>query len=144
VSPTAACDRPAQTLLSVPVLGTPYALVPPIMRRLGIALITLTALIGAAAYGQQQATVTPSQTPPHPVLQIIPDDASVNRLEVEVGAVRLTTHSGRYTFAYLPLLAPLQSTAFRPSIEMPNGLALTGTSIPQRPRTDARARVDIR
>ncbi|HEX7678488.1 MAG TPA: hypothetical protein VF713_10215 [Thermoanaerobaculia bacterium] len=114
------------------------------MRRLGIALIAVTALIGTAAYGQQPATVTPSQTPPRPVLQIIPDDSSVTRLDVEIGAVRLNTHSGRYTFAYLPLLAPLQSTAFRPSIEMPNALALTGTTIPQRPHRDARARVDIR
>jgi hypothetical protein len=114
------------------------------MRRLGIALIALTALIGIAAYGQEKAAVTPSQIPPRPVFQIIPDDASANRLDVEVGAVRLTTHSGRYTFAYLPLLAPLQGTAFRPSIEMPNALALTGTAIPQRPHTLPRPLVNIR
>ncbi len=114
------------------------------MRRLGIALIAVTALISTAAYAQEKAAVTPSQIPPRPVFQIVPDDASANRLDVEVGAVRLTTHSGRYTFAYLPLLAPLQGTAFRPSIEMPNALTMTGTAIPQRPHTNARARVDIR
>ena len=124
--------------------GTPYALVTSIMRRLGIALLAVTALIGTAVYAQEKTALTPSQIQPRPVFQIVPDDTSANRLDVEVGAVRLTTHSGRYTFAYLPLLAPLQGTAFRPSIEMPNALALTGTAIPQRPRTRARARVDIR
>jgi len=114
------------------------------MRRLGIALLAVTALISTAAYAQEKTALTPSQIPPRPVFQIIPDDATTNRLDVEVGAVRLTTHSGRYTFAYLPVLAPLQSTAFRPSIEMPNALTLTGTSIPQRPHTLPRAGVDIR
>ncbi len=103
-----------------------------------IAAIALLALISTAAYGQQTAVVTPDQTPPGPVLQIIPD-TQTNRLDVEVGAVRLTTHSGRYTFAYLPLLAPLPGTAFRPSIEMPNALALTGTTIPQKPHTRPQA-----
>ncbi len=114
------------------------------MRTLGIALLAVTALISTAAYAQEKAAVTPSQIPPRPEFQIVPDNASANRLDVEVGAVRLTTHSGRYTFAYLPLLAPLQGTAFRPSIEMPNALTLTGTAIPQRPRKNTRARVDIR
>ena len=102
--------------------------------------ITLLMLVSTAAYAQENTTVTPQR----PALQIVTDDASTNRLDVEVGAVRLTTHSGRYTFAYLPVLAPLQGTAFRPSIEMPNALALTGTSIPLRPRTRTRALVDIR
>jgi hypothetical protein len=108
-----------------------------------IAAIALLALISTAAYAQQPAAVTPAQTPPGPVLQIVPD-SSANRLDVEVGAVRLTTHSGRYTFAYLPLLAPLPGTAFRPSLEMPNALALTGTSIPQRPHTRPRAVISTR
>jgi len=108
-----------------------------------IAAIALLALISTAAYAQQSTIVTPAQTPPGPVLQIAPD-TSANRLDVEVGAVRLTTHSGRYTFAYLPLLAPLPGTAFRPSLEMPNALALTGTSIPQRPRTRPRAVINTR
>jgi hypothetical protein len=108
-----------------------------------IAAIALLALISTAAYAQQPATVTPAQTPPGPVLQIVPD-TSTNKLDVEIGAVRLTTHSGRYTFAYLPLLAPLPGTAFRPSIEMPNALALTGTSIPQKPHTRPRAVVSTR
>jgi hypothetical protein len=103
-----------------------------------IAAIALLALISTAAYAQQPAVVTSTQTPPGPVLQIVPEP-SPNRLDVEIGAVRLTTHSGRYTFAYLPLLAPLPGTAFRPSIEMPNALALTGTSIPQKPHTRPRA-----
>jgi hypothetical protein len=97
-------------------------------------------LLSTAAYGQQNTTVTPQR----PVLQIVTDDDSTRRLDVEVGAVRLTTHSGRYTVAYLPVLAPLQGTALRPSIEMPNALALMGTSIPLRPHTRPRALVDIR
>jgi len=108
-----------------------------------IAAIALLALISTAAYAQQSTIVTPAQTPPGPVLQIAPD-TSANRLDVEVGAVRLTTHSGRYTFAYLPLLAPLPGTAFRPSLEMPNALALTGTSIPQKPHTRPRAVISTR
>jgi hypothetical protein len=103
----------------------------------------LLALISTAAYAQQPVVITPDQTPPGPVLQISPDTSS-NRLDVEVGAVRLTTRSGRYTFAYLPLLAPLPGTAFRPSIEMPNALALTGTSIPQKPHTYHRAVISTR
>jgi hypothetical protein len=104
-----------------------------------LAIIVLT-LISTAAYAQQTTTVTSQR----PALQVITDDDSTSRLEVEVGAVRLTTHSGRYTFAYLPVLAPLQGTALRPSIEMPNALALTGTSIPLRPHTRPNALVDIR
>lgn len=102
--------------------------------------ITVLMLLSTAAYAQQNATVTPQQ----PALQVVTSDDSANRLDVEVGAVRLTTHSGRYTFAYLPVLAPLQGTALRPSIEMPNALALTGTSIPLRPHAPPRALVDIR
>jgi len=97
-------------------------------------------LLSTAAYAQQNTTVATQR----PALQVVTEDGSANRLDVEVGAVRLTTHSGRYTFAYLPLLAPLPGTALRPSIEMPNALALTGTSIPLRPRTRPRALVDIR
>jgi hypothetical protein len=102
--------------------------------------ISLLMLLSTAAYAQQNTTVTPQR----PALQIVTDDNPTTRLDVEVGAVRLTTHTGRYTFAYLPVLAPLQGTALRPSIEMPNALALTGTSIPLRPRTRPRALVDIR
>jgi hypothetical protein len=101
--------------------------------------ITILLLLSSAAYAQQNTTITPQQ----PALQVVTGDGSTSRLDVEVGAVRLTTHSGRYTFAYLPVLAPLQGTALRPSIEMPNALALTGTSIPLRPHTRRRALVDI-
>ncbi len=103
------------------------------MKTLGIAILML---VSSAVYAQQTTTVTPAaQTLPGPVLQVATDDASTNRLDVEAGAVRLTTRTGRYTFAYLPVLQPLQGTAFRPTIEMPNALALTGTSIPQKPHT---------
>jgi hypothetical protein len=107
------------------------------MKTLAIAVLML---VSATAYAQQNTTVTPER----PVLQVVPIDNSTSRLDVEVGAVRLTTHSGRYTFAYLPLLAPLPGTALRPSMEMPNALALTGTSIPLRPNTRPRGLVDIR
>jgi len=72
--------------------------------------ITVLMLVTTTAYAQQNTTVTPQR----PILQVVTDDNSANRLDVEVGAVRLTTHSGRYTFAYLPVLAPLQGTALRP------------------------------
>jgi hypothetical protein len=108
------------------------------------AMIAVLMLLSAAAYAQDNTRVTPTQAPPGPILQVVPNDDANNRLDVEVGAVRLTTHSGRYTLAYLPVLAPLQGTALRPSIEMPNALALTGTSIPLRPRTRPRMLVDIR
>jgi hypothetical protein len=101
------------------------------MKTLGTVLLLM---IGTAAYAQQSTPVAPEQTPVRPALQIITDDAATHRLDVEIGAVRLNTGSGRYTFAYLPLLPPLQGTAFRPSMEMPNALALTGTSIPQKRR----------
>ena len=58
--------------------------------------ITLLMLLSTAAYAQQNTTVTQQR----PALQIVTDDSSTNRLDVEVGAVRLTTHSGRYTFAW--------------------------------------------
>ena len=51
------------------------------------------------------------------------------------GVVRLTTREGRYTFAYLPVLPPLQGTALRPTLEVPNALALSGTAIPQKPHS---------
>jgi hypothetical protein len=101
------------------------------MRNLAIAVLILAS---SAAYAQQ-STPAPAVTPPQPgpVLQAAtPDDAN-SRLDVEIGAIRLKTHSGRYTVAYLPFLAPLQGTAFRPSMEMPNALALTNTTIPQKP-----------
>ena len=107
------------------------------MKRLATAVLMF---IASTAYAQQNTTVTPQR----PILQVVTNDDSANRLDVEVGAVRLTTHSGRYTFAYLPVLAPLPGTALRPSIEMPNALALTGTSIPLRPHARPRALVDIR
>jgi hypothetical protein len=102
--------------------------------------ITVLMLISTSVYAQQNTTVTPQR----PALQVVTADDATSRVDVEVGAVRLTTHSGRYTVAYLPLLAPLQGTALRPSIETPNALALTGTSIPLRPHTRSRALVDIR
>src|SRR3954471_1468974 len=108
------------------------------------AMIAVLILLATAAYAQDNTRVTPIQAPPGPALQVITNDNATNRVDVEVGAVRLTTHSGRYTFVYLPVLAPLQGTALRPSIEMPNALALTGTSIPLRPRQRPRALVDIR
>jgi hypothetical protein len=107
------------------------------MKALTIAVLML---ISTSAYAQQNTTVTPQR----PALQVVTGDESTNRVDVEVGAVRLTTHSGRYTVAYLPVLAPLQGTALRPSIETPNAFALTGTSIPLRPHTRPRGLVDIR
>jgi hypothetical protein len=106
--------------------------------------IVLLALISTTAYAQQSTPPLPAQTPPGPVLQIVPNDSSASHLDLELGSLRLTNHSGRYTFAYLPFLAPLQGTAFRSSIEMPNALALTGTTIPQRPHTRPRAFAGIR
>ncbi|MGH9424616.1 MAG: hypothetical protein ACRD3J_31875 [Thermoanaerobaculia bacterium] len=111
------------------------------MKTIGIALFVL---ISTAAFAQQSTPPQPIQTPPGPVLQIVPEDSSASHLDVEIGAIRLTNHSGRYTFAYLPLLAPLPGTAFRPSIEMPNALALTGTTIPQKPRTRVRVSAGVR
>jgi len=111
------------------------------MKTLGMAVLML---ISTAAYAQQNTSLAPAQIQPRPVLQVITNDNSANRLDVEIGAVRLTTHSGRYTVAYLPLLPPLQSTAFRPSMEMPNALALTGTSIPLRPHQRPRAIIGVR
>jgi hypothetical protein len=108
------------------------------------ATIAVLMLLATAAYAQDNTRVTPAPAPPGPVLQAVTPDDSANRIDVEAGAVRLTTHSGRYTFAYLPVLAPLQGTAFRPSMEMPNALALTGTSIPLRPHQRPRGLVDIR
>jgi len=107
-------------------------------------MIAVLMLLATAVYAQDNTRVIPAQTPSGPTFQVIAPDDAPNRLDVEVGAVRLTTHSGRYTFAYLPVLAPLQGTAFRPSMEMPNALALTGTTIPLRPRQRPRALVDIR
>jgi len=107
-------------------------------------MIAVLMLIATAAYAQDTQRVTPVQTPPGPALQVVAPADATTRVDVEVGAVRLTTHSGRYTFAYLPVLAPLPGTAFRPSMEMPNALALTGTSIPLRPHQRPRALVDIR
>lgn len=93
-------------------------------------------LAASATYAQENSAIPAiPQAPPGPVLQAVTGDAGTRRLEVEIGAVRLTTHSGRYTAAYLPFLAPLPGTAFRSSMEMPNALALTGTTIPQRPYT---------
>jgi hypothetical protein len=107
------------------------------MRTLAITILMLAA---SAAFAQQNESISPApQTPPGPVLQVATDDAATHGLDVEIGAVRLTTHSGRYTFAYLPFLAPLPGTAFRSSMEMPNALALTGTTIPQRPRFERSA-----
>jgi hypothetical protein len=100
------------------------------VKTLGIALLLMAA---TAVYAQQNTTVTPAQTQANPALRIVTEDTMSSRVDVEVGAIRLNTRSGRYTFAYLPLLAPLQGTAFRPSIEMPNAFALTGTTIPQKP-----------
>jgi hypothetical protein len=108
------------------------------------ATIAVLMLLATAAYAQDNARVTPTQAPPGPILQVVPNDDANNRVDVEVGAVRLTTHSGRYTFAYLPVLAPLQGTALRPSIETPNAFALTGTTIPLRPHMRPRVLVDIR
>src|ERR1700690_2984559 len=94
---------------------------------LGIALLLTAA---TAVYAQQDPPVTPVQIPPSPALQIVPDHFADSRVDVELGSVRLFSRSGRYTFAYLPVLAPLPGTAFGPSREMPNVFALTGTLIP--------------
>lgn len=108
-----------------------------------IALAVLL-LVGSAAYGQANTGVTTSAPAPGSVLQVVTPDTTNTRLNVEIGAVRLNTHSGRYTFAYLPLLPPLQGTTFRSSMEMPNAFALTGMSIPQRPRRSTKTLLDIR
>jgi hypothetical protein len=108
------------------------------------ATIAVLMLLATAVYAQDNTRVTPAQAPLGPILQVVPNDGANSHLDVEVGAVRLTTHSGRYTLAYLPVLAPLPGTALRPSIEMPNALALTGTSIPLRPHTRPRTLVAIR
>jgi hypothetical protein len=102
------------------------------MRTLAIAILILAS---SAAYAQQSTPPLPAPTPaqPGPILQAATPDDAATRLDVEIGAIRMTTHSGRYTFAYLPFLAPLQGTSFRPSMEMPNALALTNTTIPQKP-----------
>jgi hypothetical protein len=111
------------------------------IKALGIALLLTAA---TAAYAQQNATVTPTQIPPSPSLQIVPDHFAESSMDVEVGSVRLINRTGRYTFAYLPVLPPLPGTAFRPSIEMPNAFALTGMSIPQKPRSRTRVLAGIR
>ena len=109
------------------------------MKTLTIALLTLVA---NSVFAQERPASSLAQPSPAPVLQATqPDDAN-RRLDLEIGAVRLTTHSGRYTLAYLPFLAPLPGTALRASMEMPNALTLTGTTIPQRP--DTRRSVVIR
>ena|ERR1700686_4453960 len=100
------------------------------VKTLGIALLLMAA---TAVYAQENTTVTPAPTQPNPALRIVTEDTMSRRVDIEIGAIRLNTGSGRYTFAYLPLLAPLQGTAFRPSMEMPNAFALTGTTIPQKP-----------
>ncbi len=105
--------------------------------------ITALLLISSAAYAQNAAPATSPPTP-GPVLQVVTPDDTPNRLDLQIGAATLTTHSGRYTFAYLPLLAPLPGTAFRSSMEMPNAFALTGTTIPLRPRTRLRGLMEIR
>ena len=110
-------------------------------KALGIALLLMAS---TAAYAQQDTPVAPVQIPPSPSLQIVPDHFGSSRLDVSVGAIRLNNRSGRYTFAYLPLLPPLQGTAFRPSLEMPNAFALTGTSIPQKPWTRRHVLAGIR
>ena len=103
------------------------------MKTLGIVVLMFAS---STVYAQQTTTVTPiARTPPGPVLQVATDDTASSRLDVELGSVRLMTRSGRYTFAYLPVLQPLQGTALRPTLEMPNALALSGTSIPQKPHT---------
>ena len=101
------------------------------MRTLSIAILILAS---SEAYAQQSTPSVPAPPPqPGPVLQATTPDDAATRLDVEIGAIRMTSHSGRYTMAYLPFLAPLQGTAFRASMEMPNALALTNTTIPQKP-----------
>jgi hypothetical protein len=112
------------------------------MKTLGIAILLL---VSTAAYAQETTMVTPAPpTQPGSALQIVTDDATTNRIDIELGTVRLMTHSGRYTFAYLPILQPLQGTAFRPTLEMPNALALSGITIPQKPHTHPSAQVQSR
>ncbi|MEA2166056.1 MAG: hypothetical protein QOK37_4183 [Thermoanaerobaculia bacterium] len=111
------------------------------MKTLSIAILML---ISSAAYAQSNSDTAPTGTTIRPVLQATVDDATASRLDVEIGTVRLTTHSGRYTVAYLPFLAPLPGTAFRSSMEIPNALTLTGTTIPQRPRSHSFTRLERR
>jgi hypothetical protein len=108
------------------------------------ALALAALLITSTAYAQTSTPVPASTTASGTALQVVAPRDAPSRLDVEIGAATLTTHSGRYTFAYLPLLAPLPGTAFRSSMEIPNALALTGTSIPQRPRTRLRGLMNIR
>jgi hypothetical protein len=98
------------------------------MKNIGFALI-LT-LISSAAIAQERP-VAPA------VLSVQSANPDSNRVNVALGAVQLTTHNTRYHLVYLPLLPPLQGTAFRTTREIPNGLALTATQFPATRREQA-------
>ena len=58
------------------------------------------------------------------------------RERVEIGAIELNTGATRIRFAYLPRLAPLPGTfPTRSWGQIPNAFELTGTQIPEPPRT---------
>ncbi len=96
------------------------------MKRLLFALSLL--IISATAYAQQQ---------PNPsVLQVNPP--KTERVESDIGMTTIHTHAANIKLAWLPFLAPLPYSYPRTTQEMPNALVLTGTQIPQRPRTGLR------
>lgn len=118
--------------------------IPIIMMKILAVAILMFASNAVYAQGSPSPDTAAPQAASGPVLHAAGDDTNASRLDVEIGAVRLTTHSGRYTMAYLPFLAPLPGTSFRSSMVLPNALALTGTTIPQRPHRRSFALVESR
>lgn len=91
------------------------------MRSLGIAALLI--LVASAVL---------AQNPPKPVFVIQPQ---MQRVDLEPGAVEITTSAVHARIAYLPRLAPLPgSFPTRDWGLPPNPLALTGTQIPEKPR----------
>lgn len=90
------------------------------MKRLSIALLLL--LGAASAFAQERKPAVLEVTPPEQ-----------KRVQWDIGMVQIHTGAANLRVAYLPLLAPLPSTDFRPVREVPNALLLTGTELPLRP-----------
>ncbi|HYS56319.1 MAG TPA: hypothetical protein VER58_21380 [Thermoanaerobaculia bacterium] len=94
------------------------------MKRLMVMLAVLT--IAGTALAADQPTV----------LQVNPPKQE--RVETDIGMTQIHTRSADIRIAWLPLLAPLPYSYPRTTQEIPNALVLTGTQIPQRPRTVTR------
>ena len=93
------------------------------MKSLGI--IALALLLAAPAFAQN--------APQKPTFTITSEQP---RTDVEIGAVVINTHAAQVRIAYLPRLAPLPGTFPTRTWGMPpNPLELTGTQIPEKPRT---------